>query len=257
MVVIVHGYADHVGRYQHVARHLNGDGFSVFGFDLRGMGRSGGAPGKIADYTTLVADLRRFVEEICADSDLPAILLGHSFGGSLAALTALHAPDLVSGIVLSSPAFQLVPNRLLQPLGGLIARWLPRFTTPGVDRAAISRDPLVVAAATDDPLCYDGRIDAVTGWQLISAGRAAMRGAAELRVPVLGFHGTADTIADYRATRSFVEAVSTEPAEFHLLEGWYHEPFNEPEKQMVLELTLKFAKRAAQATTSATAGSTS
>ncbi len=256
-VVIVHGYADHIGRYEHVARHLNGAGFSVLGFDLRGMGRSGGEPGKITDYQTLLADLNAFIEEERAQSDTPVILLGHSFGGTLAALTAVQQPQSVNVLVLSSPAFRLVPNRLLQPFGKIVARWLPRFTTPGVERAAVSRDPLVVAAATDDPLCYDGRIDAHTGWQLISAGRTAARRSGDLRVPVLGFHGTGDRIADFRATKSFIEGVSASPAEFHALDGWYHEALNEPDKQTVLDLVSGFSSRVLQATASATSGSDS
>ena len=45
VVVIVHGLCEHCGRYDHLADRLNWEGFSVYRFDHRGHGRSGGNTG--------------------------------------------------------------------------------------------------------------------------------------------------------------------------------------------------------------------
>src|SRR5947207_15697829 len=42
VVVIVHGYAEHSGRYQHVGEALAARGYAVETLDLRGHGRSTG-----------------------------------------------------------------------------------------------------------------------------------------------------------------------------------------------------------------------
>src|SRR3990172_11704010 len=41
-VVIVHGYAEHSGRYRHVAERLVAHGYAVHAYDLYGHGRSEG-----------------------------------------------------------------------------------------------------------------------------------------------------------------------------------------------------------------------
>ena len=40
VVLIVHGLGEHIGRYAHVAAHLNAAGWHVTGYDHRGHGRS-------------------------------------------------------------------------------------------------------------------------------------------------------------------------------------------------------------------------
>ena len=37
-VVIVHGYGEHSGRYEHVAEHFVANRYAVYAFDLRGHG---------------------------------------------------------------------------------------------------------------------------------------------------------------------------------------------------------------------------
>ena len=47
MVLLVHGLGEHAGRYDHVARRLNGWGFAVRGYDQYGHGESGGVRGAL------------------------------------------------------------------------------------------------------------------------------------------------------------------------------------------------------------------
>ncbi len=41
-VLLVHGIAEHAGRYRHVGSRLASAGIATWAFDLRGFGRSGG-----------------------------------------------------------------------------------------------------------------------------------------------------------------------------------------------------------------------
>src|SRR5947207_14889861 len=56
-VLIVHGLGEHIGRYVHVAQHLNGLGWNVVGYDHRGHGRSGGAKGRLNGSDDFLHDL--------------------------------------------------------------------------------------------------------------------------------------------------------------------------------------------------------
>ena len=111
-VLIVHGLGEHIGRYPHVAAHLNAWGWNVVGFDQRGHGLSGGARGRLAAADSLLQDLSQVIDAVRAEHSGPLVLLGHSMGGLVAArfvaegLLASPAPwhRAVDALVLSSPA---------------------------------------------------------------------------------------------------------------------------------------------------------
>jgi pimeloyl-ACP methyl ester carboxylesterase len=60
-VVVVHGYGEHIGRYEHVAKALNDAGWSVYGLDHTGHGRSEGERVLIPDFTPVVEDVHTVV----------------------------------------------------------------------------------------------------------------------------------------------------------------------------------------------------
>ena len=86
IVQIVHGYAEHSGRYEHVARALAGDGAVVYANDHIGHGRSGGERAVISDFEHAIEDLHTLTGIARSDHpDLPLALVGHSMGGLLSA----------------------------------------------------------------------------------------------------------------------------------------------------------------------------
>ena len=77
------------------------DRFRVRALDLRGHGRSGWEePWTIAQH----------VEDVLETVDEPAIWIGHSFGGRLAAEITARRPDLVERAVLLDPALWVPPD---------------------------------------------------------------------------------------------------------------------------------------------------
>src|SRR5260370_14501545 len=90
VVVIVHGYGEHIRRYRSTAAELAACGFAVFGSDLRGHGRSGGRRAYIRRFDEYTADVVATITEARARTrdDLPLFLLGHSLRG----LVALRPP---------------------------------------------------------------------------------------------------------------------------------------------------------------------
>src|SRR5213596_525504 len=85
VVVIAHGYGEHIGRYEHVAADLAARGAVVYGPDHLGHGESDGERVLIGDLEHVVDDLDRVIGSAQdAHPGLPTVLVGHSLGGLIA-----------------------------------------------------------------------------------------------------------------------------------------------------------------------------
>ncbi len=234
-LLIVHGYAEHSGRYHRLAGHLTKAGYVVHAYDHRGFGRSEGRRGRVA-LTTALQDLDRVVAHVRRQAPERALLmLGHSMGGSLAALHALAHPSSLAGLMLSSPALQIPILPPLHPLVRVLGRVLPGLPTLPLDRRGLSHDPEVVRQAETDPLNFHGATPAGTAAALLEAGRTVLDRAAHLTLPLLITHGTADPIADPRGSEALYDRAGATDKTLSLFEGFYHEPFNEPDGRIVLD----------------------
>jgi len=87
VVFVVHGFGEHINRYDELARLLNHHGYSVFGLDHRGHGKSEGLRVDINKFSDYVNDYICFIQHIQINVypfPKPAFLLGHSMGGLIA-----------------------------------------------------------------------------------------------------------------------------------------------------------------------------
>src|SRR5689334_17731683 len=234
LVVLVHGYGEHIGRYAHVAEALVARGSDVAGPDHVGHGRSGGDRAVVENFETVVDDLRRVVLE--ERGALPVVMVGHSMGGLIAARYGQrHRADL-SGLVLSGPAVGLAP---------IFEGWLagPELPAEPIDGAVLSRDPQVGEAYAGDPLVWHG------GWQrptleaFVAADRAIADGPGFGDLPLLYVHGAEDQLVPIALARPVVERLAGPDSAFHILDGARHEVFNELGKEETIALVASFAER--------------
>lgn len=230
-VVIVHGLAEHSGRYGHLALPLTERGLAVLTYDQRGHGRSDGPSTFTPSFDHYLDDLGLFMTSVrTRHPGVPLFLFGHSMGGAVAALYVLERDDDLRGLILSSPALALPnsPPALLQGPAALLGRLLPHLPTLAIDRALVSRDPVVVEEAREDPLNYHGRVPARTGTEIVAATGRIERQMEKLTLPLLLFHGTADALTLPEGTQRLYDRARSEDKTLHLYDGFYHETFNEP-----------------------------
>src|SRR5918912_4076852 len=108
LVVLVHGYGEHIGRYAQVADALAARGSTVIGPDHVGHGRSAGERAVVESFEPVVDDLHAVGQ--AERGNLPVVMVGHSMGGLIAIRYAQrHREDLAS-LVLSGPAVRLSPG---------------------------------------------------------------------------------------------------------------------------------------------------
>lgn len=104
LLQLVHGMAEHIRRYDHVAQAFTQAGFLVFGHDTRGHGQTAksGKLGHMGPWNAVVEDIRRVGKHIRKDHpDLPMALLAHSMGSFMAQQLILDAPDHAAAWILS------------------------------------------------------------------------------------------------------------------------------------------------------------
>lgn len=235
VVLLVHGLGEHAGRYDALARRLNGWGFAVRGFDQYGHGESGGPRGGLPTDTRLLDDLADIVDSTRARMrrKTPLILLGHSMGGLVAARFVSLGLRPVAGLVLSSPA--LDPG--LNPVQKLLLALLPKITPNlrvgnGLDASLISHDPAVVAAYRADKLVHD-RVSGRLARFIADAGPATVALAPSWQVPTLLLYAGADKLVNPAGSRAFAAAAPKQLVSAHCFETLYHEIFNELKSEPV------------------------
>lgn len=235
-VLLVHGYAEHSGRYGHVATALMKQGMAVHAYDQRGFGRSPGRRAIVWDLLTLADDLQAYLSHLQRSYSGPWLVLAHSMGGLVAVHAALRHDLSLRGMVLSGPALSTgvaVPS-VLFPIARCIGRWMPGLPTVGAVENGISRDPAVVAEADTDPLNHNGRVPARTGAEIIEAARTAQQQAPHFTLPYLIVHGQADTIVPTSGSARFHEHTASLDKQRIAYDGLRHEVLNEPERDLVL-----------------------
>jgi alpha-beta hydrolase superfamily lysophospholipase len=230
-VGILHGYADHGARYLHVMHAWAEQGIASVALDMRGHGRASGVRGHCARFEEFLddaAELARLVRDRARGG--ACFLVGHSFGGLVAASSAIGAPGAWRGVVLSAPYLGLamaVPRAKV--LAGRVAsRVWPTLALPtGIKGAELTHDAARAAAYDADPLVFK---TATARW-FVEATRAqerALAHAGELRLPLYIVFGEQDPLAKVSAGRAFFEGAGSTDKTWDLRQGLYHEVLNEP-----------------------------
>lgn len=236
VVAIVHGFGEHSSRYAHVANELVQRKLAVYGFDLRGHGRSPGQKGHINAFDEFREDVAAYLQMISQqEPDRPIFLLGHSLGGLIALNYALYYPDGLSGVVASGPHLADPPvSPALVKIGQMLSRVWPSLSiNVGLDTKALSRDANEVQAYETDPLVH-GKGTPRMSTELATAVDWTQDHAAEFQPPLLIIHGDADRLTDPAASLRFYENVKSANKRYISYEGGYHESFNDIHRERVI-----------------------
>jgi len=267
VIQIVHGVAEHVDRYGHLAQFLNAHGFAVCGEDHLGHGRtaSDGKYGYFAEkggWDLVVRDVRR-LRELMGERfpGLPYVMLGHSMGSFLTRTYLIQYPGTVDAAVLSGtgqehPAAvgagklaasiigairgQDHVSQLVQQLslGAYNKRFAPNRTTADW----ISRDEAVVDAYLKDPLCtFQPTVsmfrDMMGGLQSIARPKELAR--MDKDTPVYFLSGSQDPVgsmgAGVKKVAEMFRAAGCRDVTVKLYPGGRHEMFNEIGRQEVMD----------------------
>ena len=225
VVSLMHGYAEHSSRYDHVAAALCRAGYAVMAIDARGHGRSTGKRGYVDDFDDYVLDFD-LLKLHTADRwpDLPLFCLGHSNGGLIVLRYALRDPERVTGYLVTSPmcgmAVEVPFHKSI--LAGIAAKVWPSLALPsGVKASDISHVERVCRKYADDPLVFS---TATARW-FVSARRAmanTYERAPEIEAPCLMLIAGSDELVDPRASEEVFHRMGSNDREMELYPEIYY-----------------------------------
>jgi alpha-beta hydrolase superfamily lysophospholipase len=229
-LVIVHGAGDHSGRYSRLVNPLVERGFTVYGYDMRGYGRSPGKRGHInawADYREDAGAFLMFVKERAPG--LPVFLFGYSLGAQVALDYVLRAPQGLEGVVLSATPIEPagIGNPVMILMAKLLSRVMPTLQISlKNDINGVARDPQVLADLGNDPLHHD-LVTMRWGSEAMATGEWVRQRAAEMRLPVLFIHGGADPFNKVEGVQRYYEQISYPDKAIRVYAGSRHETHND------------------------------
>jgi len=220
-VQIVHGMAEHRGRYARFAGRLAAAGYEAWAHDHRGHGEN--APmgkGHFADrdgWRALVTDTAAITRRIRAERPAtPVILFGHSMGSFVAQTLMSERAKDYAGIVLAGSNGRDLVSHWVALVLALVerslrgareqSRWIRALLRTSFNRQFqptrtvadwLSRDEREVDAALADPLCGVGLttqswVDYARGLLALDAPQRFRRVPASL--PILLISGTRDPV---------------------------------------------------------------
>jgi alpha-beta hydrolase superfamily lysophospholipase len=237
IVVIAHGYGEHIGRYEHVAAALVERGAAVYGPDHLGHGESEGERVLVDDFDRVVADLHAVVELARErHPGLPVVLVAHSMGGLIGARYAQAHGDGLAGLVLSAPAIGLAP---------VLADWLaaPELPDDPIDVSVLSRDASVGEAYANDPLVWHGGWKRTTVAAFLRANEQVDAGPGFGELPLLYIHGAADELVPMALAQPAVHRLRGDDFTEEIVPDARHETFNELDRRATIGLVADFAER--------------
>lgn len=223
-VLLLHGIAEHSGRYEHVGSTLADAGYSVRAIDHHGHGRSGGNRGHVGSFDVFLEDVEDNLAELREDG-LPVVLMAHSMGGLIAFSYAVSGRPLPDVLLLSGPALGAEVPTWQRVAAPILGRLVPKlFIASEFDGSLLATDPDVGEVYVDDPLRVKGAT-AGLGLALFTAMKTANERLTTLSIPTMVVHGGSDPIVPTHFSEPIgALAVGTRVE----LPGLKHEVLNEP-----------------------------
>ncbi|WP_354198474.1 alpha/beta hydrolase [Bhargavaea ullalensis] len=273
---LLHGMAEHIGRYEGFAKRLRDAGYIVSGHDHRGHGetcRMNGIRGYFAEkdgFERVVRDAYEVISFLRATHPSPDFtLFGHSMGSFVARRyaqrygsgldraifmgTGAHPGPLLSAgrtvaAAYSAAGAEKEPNQLLNSL--TFGSYNSKFSDEGSPFAWLSEDEEAVRAYMDDEDC--GFVsttgffsDLFDGLDLIHRDREIRKMPASL--PVLMISGSSDPVGEegtgvFKAARQ-MEKNGAERVTVLLLEGGRHEILHSRHRDAVVRFVLEWIRK--------------
>lgn len=238
VVLVIHGYGEHCGRYSHVMTALTKAGYAAYALDHCGHGQSDGVRAYFDSFEQPINHMREFMERVQArHPGKPVFVLGHSMGALISLAFALRYQAEIAGLVISGAPVNADANvsPLIVRVGYVLNRIAPRLPLMKmVGLETLSTDPEVARKFAADPLTYKENMRVGMGIQINETAKAVREQLPTFQVPLLVMHGEQDKLVNPSGSQIAYERAGSADKTLKLYPGMYHEIMNERDQSIVL-----------------------
>lgn len=230
-LLITHGQAEHSDAYLRLVHGLKDLNWNIYGWDLRGHGRSEGKRGYASTFDDYSYDFELLLKRITqSHPQRPLVLLGHSMGGLVTLKTIIDNTDITyDALVLSAPLLGLkLPVPAIKSKGASVINLLaPTFTLGNeINFEDLTRDPQIVEEYRKDALRHD-RISPGVFLGFSEAMPVICAKASKLKAPLLMQIPLGDRICNPDVSIQFFENIGSTDKSLITYEGAMHEIYND------------------------------
>ena len=275
VIQIIHGMAEHIGRYEHVAKFFTDRGFVVTGDDHLGHGQTAVSSNGVFGYfckqdpaTVVVRDVHRLKK--LTEKDYPGVpyfIWGHSMGsfilrnymfkygsgikGAIVCGTGSQPKAVVKfGLFLSNLQALFLGDKHIATMINAIAFGDPKKAEPGHVNDWLCTDPEEVKKYDADPWC--GNTFTVNGFKTLFTLIDRLNTKANVLkmpkdLPVFIISGSEDTVGDcgpgVKKVKDEYDSIGMKDVTMKLYEGYRHEIMNEPIREEVFNDILNWVTK--------------
>ncbi|MGD6804907.1 alpha/beta fold hydrolase [Rossellomorea aquimaris] len=245
VIVIIHGAMEHHGRYGWLIEMWRTSGYHVIMGDLPGQGMTSRAQrGHIDSFDEYIIEVKDWVQA-AYQFDLPVFVIGHSMGGLVAARMMQESHINIAGLILSSPCLGLVdtPPKPIDLLSHILNKVAPHVKfSSGLSVDLATRNANVREIDSNDSL-YVTKVSVRWYRELDKAVKQAFINIGKMPdIPLLVMQGGDDKIVDKSSVKKWFNELSLSEMHYKEWPKFYHEIFNEPERDEVFEYAKTFVE---------------
>ena len=237
-ILIVHGIAEHLHRYDEVVKKLNEAGYNVYRFDLRGHGKTSGKRGYLRSIDDVLSDIQMLVSNIKSQNDKKVFLLGHSLGGGITNIYASTVGD-IDGYISSGAASDTVKQlNLFKVIPYQLIRWVT--IKNNLAKNSLSTIEEVETNYQKDPYVLKKYKIGYLGEVMLKGVRRLKKNYDNIKMPVLIMHGKLDPIVPVEFSENLYQKIASEDKEILILKDSLHEIYNDIERDITINKTIEW-----------------
>ncbi|MFX0006219.1 MAG: alpha/beta hydrolase [Promethearchaeota archaeon] len=240
-IIALHGWGTSSDRLKNVSEYLTGNGYAIYAFDLRGHGKNtGNIPGHIDSVDHILKDILLFMDFIKTIANEKKIfMMGHSFGGLISLVFAIHHPNL-SGVLVSSPLLGMylklsLGKKVIKSISKTITKLSPnKMLDYNVDQNQLTSDLKILREYIADKNKINV-MSAKSATDIDQFSKWAMDNASNLLCPTLIMQSGSDKIADSSKTKEFFDKARSSDKTYKEYADFLHDLWNEKNRAQVYQ----------------------
>ncbi|MEA2070535.1 MAG: alpha/beta fold hydrolase [Asgard group archaeon] len=233
----IHGAFSHSENLRTIAEFLTQQGYLFYAFDRRGEGHwdQKKSRGHISSYQKYIKDIKAFHAFIKQHNKSSNIYyVGHSMGGAQALIMAIDFPNLVDGVIVSSPCIRLsmltIKRRFLFLMAKMMCFLFPGMRiSHGVKMKEVISDKKIRKKREQDSLGLD-KITTCYTRELFKTGKYVSQHFPKLPdIPIFFILSGKDNLVDNNYTKNLYEEhlAKRSNVKLKIYPEHLHENFNE------------------------------